>query len=160
MREIKYRAWLNKQQRMIDVETIEFMDIGGETHAEVTAKVDHEKGGWYTQIRETTHRKTVVPGSDRQVPRVILRQYTGLKDKNGTEIYERDVTTNELYKGEGLAFVVYYDNEKGMFKLRPFMFKNNGKKLGNKDLMLQMDSVTDKEVIGNIYEHPELLEVD
>lgn len=84
-------------------------------------------------------------------------QYTGLKDNNGIEIYEGDVITNELYKREGLAFVVYYDNEKGMFKQRPFIFENNGKKLGNKDLTLQMDSVSNKEIIGNIYENPELL---
>jgi len=88
-----------------------------------------------------------------------LMQYTGLKDKNGTEIYEGDITTSELHEEEGLAFEVYYDNEKGMFKQRPFMFKDNGKKLGNKDLTLQMDLVENKEVIGNIYENPELLEV-
>lgn len=88
-----------------------------------------------------------------------LMQFTGLHDKCGNEIYEGDITTNELYKSEGLAFMVYYDNEKGMFKQRPFIFENNGKKLGNKDLTLQMDSVTNKEIIGNIYEDTELLEV-
>jgi len=90
---------------------------------------------------------------------VEIMQFTGLHDKHGKEIYEGDITTNELYKIEGLAFMVYYDNEKGMFKQRPFIFENNGKKLGNKDLTLQMDSVTNKEIIGNIYEHNHLLEV-
>lgn len=95
-----------------------------------------------------------------QVHPESVGQYTGLKDKNGAEIYEGDITTNELYKGEGLAFTVYYDKEKGMFKQHPFMFEDNGKKLGETDLTLQMDSVDEIEVIGNTYtyENPELLE--
>lgn len=128
MREVKFREWDTERKTMSYGKREDFDDMVG-------FRFDHEEGG------------------ER-----ILMQYTGLKDVNGTEIYEGDITTNELYKSEGLAFVVYYDNEKGMFKQSPFMFENNGKKLGNTDLTLQMDSVTNKEVIGNIYENPELLE--
>lgn len=134
MRAIKLRAHIKETGKVHEVIKI-FFDLNS-----ILVKCD--KGSTVYQIKE-----------------VDLLQYTGLKDKNGKEIYEGDITANEVYKSEGLAFVVYYDNEKGMFKQRPFIFKNNGKKLGNKDLTLQMDSVSNKEVIGNTYENPELLEV-
>ena len=90
----------------------------------------------------------------------ILMQYTGLTDKNGKEIYEGDVVTNELYKTENVAFECYFAEKEGMFKLSPFIFKNNGRKIGNKELTLQLSSVRNKEIIGNIYQHPHLLEGD
>ena len=73
----------------------------------------------------------------------ILMQYVGLEDKNRKEIYEGDIVqlsiNNEL------------PHHKGVIKyLPPRFFVMDGNKSG---LLL-----TDKyEVIGNIYENPELL---
>lgn len=91
---------------------------------------------------------------------VVFMQYLGIKDINGTEIYEGDIITNKLYKKEGVAFECYYCEKESMFKQQPFIFIDKSKDLNNKHiahLSLQMNSVPEKEVIGNIYENPEIL---
>lgn len=72
----------------------------------------------------------------------IVMQYTGLKDKNGKEIWEGDLCNYYGYIG-----VVKYDDECAMFFLD--LSKNN-----EPSTALDPDCV----VIGNIYESPELLE--
>ena len=75
--------------------------------------------------------------------RFILMQYTGLKDKNGKEIYEGDVGVDgendayyEVVFDEG-AFVSHYD--------------------GNITEYLS-ETASQMEIIGNIFENPELLQ--
>lgn len=67
-----------------------------------------------------------------------LMQFTGLKDKNGKEIYEGDILKNTF--GE-LNEVRWWD---GTFVL-------------GRDGINILNQFTDIEVIGNIWEHPELL---
>lgn len=77
--------------------------------------------------------------------RYELMQYTGLKDKNGKEIYEGDI----LDYGESGKYKVVFS--KSTFKIQKV---NNSKG----DLYLLEDCWFDEsEVIGNIYENPELL---
>lgn len=80
----------------------------------------------------------------------IVMQYTGLKDKNGKEIYEGDIV--RLFGTEKPCSVVFQD---GMFVVKAPYHKEEWFDLN----MFEHDErvITLYEVIGNIYENPELL---
>lgn len=79
---------------------------------------------------------------------IILMQSTGLKDKNGKEIFEGDIV---LVLDS--PYTVFYDNERGSYRLKPHDDR------WNVDYMSNFSHGGNFEVVGNIYENPELLEV-
>lgn len=87
---------------------------------------------------------------------VILMQSTGLKDKNGKEIFEGDIL--EVTDKHSWLEVVSYSQEKAMFVTEEI---NREFKVPESPLYDLLDSTFLKfKVIGNIYENPELLEVE
>ena len=84
--------------------------------------------------------------------RFIVEQYTGLKDKNGREIYEGDI----IIIGKECATIVY-DESKASF-MGHFYVNYKGRVVEQNDFIFDFCH-NDVEVIGNVHEIPELLEV-
>jgi len=85
---------------------------------------------------------------------VVYLQYTGLKDKNGKEIYEGDIVTSQSWRGDNIYWVVEWtkNEDDACFALAGF-----GKNTIDKEGYLWLGCAKEMEVIGNIYENPELL---
>ena len=116
MREIKFKAWDKKEKKMLN-------------RFEITQ--DGFVG--YTDMFETYH----------PLPEVVLIQYTGLKDKNGVEIYEGNIVEIDT----GAIGEVVFNDECAYFSIETktgiFLFE---------DIPLKAIKV-----IGNIFENKELL---
>lgn len=120
VREIKFRAWDTKKERMMyypfgvgltmlpgDKETICFQGDSVQVHPQ-------------SELYKVT-------------------QFTGLKDKNGKEIYEGDIIEQTFF-GD--------DVSKTIIIVKDVVFDNS---------ILYPGSSKENEVIGNVYENPELI---
>lgn len=86
------------------------------------------------------------------LPNIEINQYTGLKDKNGKEIYEGDIIIDKV--GPKIKMVVKWDEEISGF--RSFGQYNGENYIGYVGHFNKAGKNT-CEVIGNIYENKELL---
>lgn len=91
---------------------------------------------------------------------VIIMQYTGLKDKNGKEIYEGDVIHIEY--GECVGHEQVYEDYReiwepitGSVVFEDGAFSFEGHSAGTLPLSAYIDDIV---VVGNIYENPELIQ--
>lgn len=137
----RYRAWIKTEKRMFFSDDILAIDY--ENEEIVTQQIYFENG-------LPDDRDIYCYNTDE----IELMQSTGLKDKNGKEIFEGDIITN----GKDVMFMKrhntlgFYVEQKGKVE-----FIADGAILEEfeEDAKEIADSL---EIIGNIYENPELLE--
>ena len=118
----KFRAWDKGLEFMMPVESIDFE---------------------YGMIN--------VNAAWRTFEEIELMQSTGLKDKNGVEIFEGDIVVNQY----GIVgYVAYLQQEAGFV----VVLKKSDYRLGHRNTGESYDVTTNHEVIGNIHSNPELLD--
>jgi len=134
MREIKFRAWHRGEKKLFyPISLFNLLD------KEVWINESHKK---------PINRLYGHVGID-----IDLMQYTGLKDKNGVEIYEGDILkiTPDRYSNYISLGYVEYDHDSARYRV------TTGKGYDTRNAF-DINCDADFEVIGNIYENPELLE--
>ena len=133
MREIKFRAFHRKKMLM---RVLDFLNL---SHA-------YFCGNWKILPPENLFDIATTKGDMWSLEDVELMQYTGLKDKNGVDIYEGDILEEE----KGYFFEVKYEKKRAMFVLE---WKTKACQYPEWNRGIKM------EIIGNIYENKELLDV-
>lgn len=130
MREIKFRAWDKKRKLFISNDLL-FVFANCPIYSQIDRTITL-KNGLQNPYRESDIKNELEMD-------LVYMQFTGLKDKNGKEIYEMDVVIQEKGTPYENIFLVEYGH--GQFKI-------------NQNTNIFQTT----EVIGNIYENPKLLE--
>ena len=155
MREIRFRMWNLEEKKMQPVVGLGMMEIVPECglvkscYNEEYVFYENEFGDLVSVLLD----------------KCILMQSTGLKDRNGKEIYEGDIVKTSLGDVGVVKFGICEDmeiNDEYGFDYFGFYIDGIIDVFGliNKDVSTRVSSLVEGEVevVGNIYENPDLLE--
>lgn len=137
MREIKFRAWQKYHKRMLEVKSISFNN-----NKIVSISTHTDDNVIPTDINYTDEYKSDFWLTDERGMCLDLMQFTGLKDKNGREIYEGDLVKHNAWN---YPFEIIFNEEKARFVCK--MKTGLTQYIANEELV----------VIGNIHQNAELL---
>ncbi|PAK28249.1 hypothetical protein CJ467_21445 [Bacillus velezensis] len=113
---------------------------------------------WIRNKNEMIYEFTLKQPTTSHCKKNILMQYTGLKDKKGQEIYEEDIIQTPYMKSKDCAYRCVFSAEFGGYLFDPFVIGDKDAPLiGVEEFAQQWEDVQHGEVIGNIYEYPEIL---
>ena len=127
---LKFRAWHNELGRMMSIKNIWFQD---------------------SRLEELELNDAVMNDYITAYPDEIeLMQSTGLCTKEGTEVFEGDILHHQIQTE--YTFIVKYDKDKGRW------YGDGLSRTYRIDITKEF--LQYYKVIGNIYENPELLEVE
>lgn len=129
-REIKFRAWDGTKMFTFDNHAFDL--------------IYNDISGWNVapNIVGLTTKWTTGESSDT-AEQFQLKQYTGLHDKNGKEVYHKDIVASGKKH-----YTVEWQDELARFWLAPLNHTGNWQ---------FPDEVDHMEIIGNRFEHPHLL---
>ena len=132
-REIKFRVWHKPEKKMHSYLKAKF---GTATNITLEGK--------FKDVEQVTTK--TVPNGDLEV-----MQYTGLQDKNGTEIYEGDILGGSMTTAFGPSVVEWAGEFPGFHRRWPLD--------KNESSYFSAHYIAEEgiEVLGNIYENPELV---
>jgi len=132
MTKIKYRAW-DKQKK-------KFLPLGEENGFDLNLSIlSTGQIFWFDPSNKENPYEDVTD-------KFIIQLYVGLDDKNEKEIYDGDIIKHKNYK---FLLKICWNNSSCSFKL---ISKDGGESNLSNTLSKML------EIIGNIYENPELLE--
>lgn len=133
MREFKFRLWSIEEKQFIAPNILEVFNESGDLTP-------------FKYIKTGKLNPLYMP-----VENYIIQQYTGLTDKNNKPIYEGDI----------VKFSRLFEKERQIKELKSFVRFDEGKfgfdLIGFNGMFYDLSYECSIEVIGNIFEHPELL---
>lgn len=129
MRNIKFRVW-DKDLKQMHI-------CGEDIHDSISFSQNNE--AFYYNLQNGC-------GSLTENSSYVLMQYTGLKDKNGKEIYEGDLVGDKSIK-----WVVKWNTHRMGFSLYPTTEQIYD------EMPVNVENKIHFEILGNIYDNPELL---
>ncbi len=134
-REIKFRAFIRGEMVELPFAALQYFDFEG-SYA-LSFVVDAYDGFWAHEQYDKATKEYC-----KNAP---IMQYIGIKDKNQKEIYEGDIVNGGMYNGSYKLGIIVFNN--GKFYAEPIGKFSEG--------------ISEEwnwfEVVGNIYENPELL---